>query len=79
MEAACEANNGVTPDAFFLCAGSARPYFWVENTEEDLINGMNQAYWAQAWTAYVRTALQRLLILLSDTCDITILRRLPKD
>lgn len=42
------------PDAFFLCAGSARPSFWIENTEQQLIHGMEQAYWVQAWTAHVR-------------------------
>ncbi|EJC99773.1 oxidoreductase [Fomitiporia mediterranea MF3/22] len=41
-----------TPDAFFLCAGSSRPSFFVENTEEHLIQGMEQAYWVQAWSAH---------------------------
>ncbi|KAL5492835.1 TSC10_1 [Sanghuangporus weigelae] len=40
------------PDAFFLCAGSSRPTFFVENTEEHLLSGMEQAYWVQAWSAH---------------------------
>lgn len=61
IEAECKANNGRAPDAFFLCAGTSRPYFWVENTSEDLINGMNQAYWVQAWPAHVYLSFHLLL------------------
>jgi len=52
LDAECKANDGVVPDAFFLCAGSSKPYFWLENTEEDLVRGMDQAYWVQAWSAH---------------------------
>ncbi|KAJ3009336.1 hypothetical protein NUW54_g2813 [Trametes sanguinea] len=38
-------------DAFFLCAGSARPQFWVEQTEELMKADMNATYGAQAYTA----------------------------
>lgn len=41
------------PDAFILCAGSAFPRFWVEAADEQLVQGMEQAYWVQAWTAHV--------------------------
>jgi 3-dehydrosphinganine reductase len=27
--------------------------FFVEMTEEDLVKGMNDGYWIQAWTAWV--------------------------
>ena len=58
MEAECRAlarqSNGLVtvPDAFFLCAGSARPAYLVENTEEHLVQGMEQGYWVQAWSAH---------------------------
>lgn len=47
------------PDAFFLCAGSSRPSYFVENTEEHLLHGMEQAYWVQAWSAHA--AVKRLV------------------
>jgi hypothetical protein len=27
--------------------------FFVEMTEEDLVRGMDQGYWVQAWTVHV--------------------------
>lgn len=54
LEAVCEPYNGETPDATFTCAGASRPMFFVEMTDEDLIKGMNDGYWIQAWTAWVR-------------------------
>ncbi|KAH8119658.1 oxidoreductase [Phellopilus nigrolimitatus] len=47
------------PDAFFLCAGSSRPGYFIENTDEQLIHGMEQSYWVQAWSAHA--AMQRLV------------------
>ncbi|EJC99774.1 oxidoreductase [Fomitiporia mediterranea MF3/22] len=58
LEAECkilsqQSGGAITaPDAFFLCAGSSRPSFFIENTEEHLIQGMEQAYWVQAWSAH---------------------------
>ncbi|XP_006464124.1 hypothetical protein AGABI2DRAFT_194697 [Agaricus bisporus var. bisporus H97] len=52
LEAVCEPYNGETPDATFTCAGASRPMFFVEMTDEDLIKGMNDGYWIQAWTAW---------------------------
>jgi len=49
--AAWESNNGVAPDAFFLCAGSATPMFFIETSEEDLVKSMEQAFWVQAFSA----------------------------
>ncbi|KAL5528019.1 TSC10 [Sanghuangporus sanghuang] len=58
LEAECRAlaqqSDGeiTVPDAFFLCAGSSRPAYFVENTEQQLIEGIEQAYWVQAWSAH---------------------------
>ncbi|PAV20279.1 oxidoreductase [Pyrrhoderma noxium] len=40
------------PDAFFLCAGSSQPGYYVEYSEEQLLHGMEQSYWVQAWSAH---------------------------
>jgi hypothetical protein len=40
-----------------MCAGSAKPKYFVELTEEDLTQGMTNGYWLQAWTAFVRNQL----------------------
>ncbi|KAJ7040038.1 oxidoreductase [Mycena alexandri] len=52
LEAACAQHGGNTPDAVFPCAGVARPMYFVEMTEEDLRQGMDDAYWVQAWTIF---------------------------
>ncbi|KAF9464492.1 oxidoreductase [Collybia nuda] len=51
LEAACNGNGGKCPDALFLCAGSARPGFFIEEDEASLRQGMDNAYWVQAWSA----------------------------
>ncbi|KAI5121963.1 hypothetical protein M0805_002034 [Coniferiporia weirii] len=57
LDAECRALNQesdsvvTAPDAFFLCAGSAQPGYFVESTEEQLVHSMEQAYWVQAWSA----------------------------
>ncbi|KAG9088786.1 3-dehydrosphinganine reductase [Ceratobasidium sp. UAMH 11750] len=53
LEAACEPFDGRAPDAMFLCAGAAKPRFFVEDDEEDLQNAMTNAYWIQAYSAHV--------------------------
>jgi 3-dehydrosphinganine reductase len=53
LEAACASHGGKAPDAVFTCAGSARPSFFIEQTEQLLVDGMTNAYWIQAWTALV--------------------------
>ncbi|KAL6309664.1 oxidoreductase [Sparassis latifolia] len=53
LEAACEPHGGRCPDAMFLCAGKSRPGFFVEQDEESLRRGMDESYWAQAWSALV--------------------------
>jgi 3-dehydrosphinganine reductase len=37
----------------FTCAGAAKPKFFVEMDEQELIDGMVDSYWVQAWTAWV--------------------------
>ncbi|KAF8153817.1 oxidoreductase [Crassisporium funariophilum] len=52
LKDACQPHGGIAPDAAFLCAGSCKPMFFVEMTEEDLVNGMTNGYWVQAWSAW---------------------------
>ncbi|KAJ3493898.1 hypothetical protein NLJ89_g10916 [Agrocybe chaxingu] len=52
LEAVCEPFGGQAPDAIVMCAGASKPMFFVEMTEEDLVNGMTNGYWVQAWTAW---------------------------
>ena len=54
LQAVIAGHNGETPDAVFLCAGGSKPKFFVEMSEEDLVQGMDMGYWVQAWTAWVR-------------------------
>lgn len=56
LTAACEPHGGKAPDAVFTCAGTSTPKFFVELTEEDMLKGMVDGYWVQAWTALVRAA-----------------------
>lgn len=53
FDAACNGNGRKCPDAVFLCAGSARPGFFIEEDETSLRQGMDNAYWVQAWSALV--------------------------
>ncbi|RPD69249.1 oxidoreductase [Lentinus tigrinus ALCF2SS1-7] len=53
IKAASKPFDGRCPDAFSLCAGASRPGFFVEQTEESLRTGMEQTYYAQAFTALV--------------------------
>ena len=57
LELVSEPYGGDAPDAVFACAGSAKPMFFVEMEEQDLVDGMLNAYWLQAWTAWVRNSL----------------------
>lgn len=63
LEAVCKAHDGHAPDAVITCAGAARPMFFVEMTEQDLVQGMECGYWVQAWTAWVS-----LLVVLQRLC-----------
>ncbi|KAH9951636.1 oxidoreductase [Amylocystis lapponica] len=51
LNASSEPHGGRCPDAVFLCAGAARPGFFVEHDEALLKQGMDDTYWVQAWTA----------------------------
>ncbi|KAJ3538499.1 hypothetical protein NMY22_g5142 [Coprinellus aureogranulatus] len=63
LDAMCEAHNGDAPDAVFSCAGSSKPMWFVEMTEQDLKDGMDYGYWVQAWTVYVSGPLEEALSL----------------
>ncbi|KAI0759590.1 oxidoreductase [Trametes elegans] len=51
IKAASEPFEGQCPEAYFLCAGAARPAYWVEQTDELLHHGMQISFWAQASTS----------------------------
>jgi len=57
LELVSKPYGGEAPDAVFACAGSAKPMFFVDMEEQDLVDGMTNAYWLQAWTAWVRNPL----------------------
>lgn len=42
----------------FLCAGSSRPRYFIDDDADDLENAMKNAYWVQAYSAHVRISLQ---------------------
>ncbi|KAJ7183200.1 oxidoreductase [Mycena filopes] len=50
LGAVCKPYDDRSPDAIFNCAGSSKPMFFVDMTEEDMSVGMAQGYWVQAWT-----------------------------
>jgi len=52
IDAASAAHEGVPPHAFLLCAGAAKPGFFLDQTSEDLRAGLDTAYWVQAYTAH---------------------------
>lgn len=54
LSAAAAAHGGRVPDALFLCAGSARPGFFVEETPAGLQRAFDNIYWVQAFSAFVR-------------------------
>ncbi|KAL0956968.1 hypothetical protein HGRIS_003069 [Hohenbuehelia grisea] len=73
LETVCAPHRGRAPDAVFACAGSSKPGFFVEMTEDDLTQGMFNGYWIQAWTAYagarmmVRQKRKGKIVLVSST------------
>ncbi|KAF4623314.1 hypothetical protein D9613_002306 [Agrocybe pediades] len=52
LEVVCQPHAGEAPDAVIACAGSAKPMFFVEMDEDDLVDGMSNGYWIQAWTGW---------------------------
>ncbi|KZV67049.1 oxidoreductase [Peniophora sp. CONT] len=52
-DAACAVHGDKPADAVFMCAGSSRPGFWVEQSEEQIERGMDLTYWVAAWTSKV--------------------------
>ncbi|KAI0327133.1 oxidoreductase [Cubamyces sp. BRFM 1775] len=53
VEAASQPHGGRCPDAFFLCAGTSRPSFWIEQNEALMRSDLDASYGAQAFTALV--------------------------
>ncbi|GJJ06914.1 hypothetical protein Clacol_001110 [Clathrus columnatus] len=53
LQEACQPFGGKVPNVIFNCAGSSRPTYFVEETPETMKNGMDNAYWVQAYTALV--------------------------
>ncbi|TFK75849.1 oxidoreductase [Pluteus cervinus] len=51
FDAACKEHDGKTPYAVFLCAGAARPGFFIEQDAASLQKGMDNGYWVQAYSA----------------------------
>ncbi|KAJ9121604.1 hypothetical protein QFC22_002223 [Naganishia vaughanmartiniae] len=50
---AIKQQEGQVPDNVFLCAGHAKPGFFVEADEKDLRSGLDGTYWVSAWTAQI--------------------------
>ncbi|KAJ6612283.1 oxidoreductase [Mycena sp. CBHHK59/15] len=73
LHTVCEPHGGYSPDAVFACAGSSKPMFFMDMTEEDMMQGMVNGYWVQAWTAMaaakqmVREARKGKIVLVSST------------
>ncbi|KAF8745952.1 hypothetical protein AX14_004247 [Amanita brunnescens Koide BX004] len=51
LQEASDDHGGKCPDAVFLCAGASRPGFFIEQDEDSLKRGMDDAYWVQALSA----------------------------
>jgi len=73
LEAACVPHDGQAPAAVFTCAGSSKPMFFLDMSEQDMTNGMTQGYWVQAWTVMaaarkmVRDGVKGKIVLVSST------------
>ncbi|KAJ7938221.1 oxidoreductase [Mycena leptocephala] len=73
LEAACKQHNGHAPDTVFACAGSSKPMFFMDMSEQDLREGMVNGYWVQAWTVMaaakkmVRDGSKGKIVLVSST------------
>ncbi|KAF8511250.1 hypothetical protein BU17DRAFT_97340 [Hysterangium stoloniferum] len=76
LDTACAEHGGKAPDAVFTCAGSSRPSFFIEQTEQLLLDGMVNSYWIQAWTALaatkkmVRDQVQGKIVFVSSTLGL---------
>lgn len=57
IKSACTPFDGRAPDALFTCAGVATPGYFIEETEESMLRGMQNAYWIQAWPALATSRL----------------------
>lgn len=64
LQDVCRPFSGQCPDAVFACAGTSKPKFFVEMDEQDLLDGMADGYWVQAWTAWVKRLTSSLVLAL---------------
>ncbi|TBU52720.1 oxidoreductase [Dichomitus squalens] len=55
LKAAGEPHGGRCPEALFLCAGASRPGFFIDQTEESFMGGIQMTLGAQAFTALATT------------------------
>ncbi|KAJ3739406.1 oxidoreductase [Lentinula detonsa] len=55
LEAASKDHGNKYPDTVFMCAGAARPGFFVEEDAKSMQKGMDNTYWIQAYTALAYT------------------------
>ncbi|KAJ7201661.1 oxidoreductase [Mycena pura] len=73
LDAVCKPHDDHSPDAIFTCAGTQKPMFFMDMTENDMAEGMVQGYWIQAWTVMlaakkmVREGSKGKIILVSST------------
>lgn len=64
LDAVCKPHGGNAPDAVFACAGSSKPKFFMDMSEEDMEQGMINGYWVQAWTVMVSSLHYSLIMIL---------------
>ncbi|KAJ7163991.1 oxidoreductase [Mycena crocata] len=73
LAAVCKPHDRRSPDAVFACAGSSKPMFFMDMTPEDMVQGMVNGYWVQAWTVMaaakkmVRDGCKGKIVLVSST------------
>lgn len=79
LDTVCEPHGGQAPDAVITCAGSSKPMFLVEMEEQDLVDGMMNGYWIQAWTGWVSNACASFSTACSPAVDRLPLERWPNN
>ena len=70
LQEASDDHGGKCPDAVFLCAGASRPGFFIEQDEDSLKRGMDDAYWVQALSALVSHRISSLYHHLDHSNDV---------
>ena len=77
LQDVCRPFDGRCPDAVFACAGRSRPKFFVEMDEQDLVDGMTDGYWVQAWTAWVSSL--TLCLTLDLICEQAVAKQMARE